>query len=151
MQRLFKLEYKAIKWGFLMETTQTTRAWMVTLAAALFFFYEFIQMIFPNAIDVELMQAFNLNALQLGGLVSMYFVANALFVFPAGNLLDRYSPRKLLLSAVALCTVTTFIFALAPNVTIAGAARFCWAECCILFLSCIRIASRWFPPSRMAL
>ena len=68
------------------KTKHTKLAWVVTLTASLFFFYEFIQLIFPNAIDIQLMQSFNLNATQLGLLVSTYFWANALFLFPAGNL-----------------------------------------------------------------
>lgn len=135
-----------------MKTTHTALAWVVTLTAALFFFYEFIQLIFPNAIDVQLMQAFNLNAPQLGILVSMYFIANALCLFPAGNLLDRFSTKKLLLCAVTVCTIGTFIFAVAPNYIIAGAGRFLvGAGASFCLLSCIRLASRWFPPSRMAL
>lgn len=127
------------------------RAWTVVLTASLFFFYEFIQMIFPNAIDVQLMQSFGLNAPQLGFLVSMYFWSNALFLFPAGNLLDRFSTKKLLLFACSLCTVGTFIFATATSVYVAAGGRLLeglGASFC--FLSCIRLASRWFPPSRMA-
>ncbi len=134
------------------KTQHTTLAWLATLTAALFFFYEFIQLNLFNAIDVQLMQDFQLNAPQLGQLASMYFYANALFLFPAGMLLDRYSTKKLLLFAVTLCTVGTFIFALSSNYLIAAGARFLvgWgASFC--FLSCIRIASRWFPASRMAL
>lgn len=134
------------------KTQHTALAWLVTLTAALFFFYEFIQLNLFNAIDVQLMKDFRLNAPQLGQLASMYFYANALFLFPAGMLLDRYSTKKLLLFAIVLCTVGTFAFALAQDYVVAAAARFLvgWgASFC--FLSCIRIASRWFPASRMAL
>lgn len=127
-------------------------AWLVTLTAALFFFYEFIQLNLFNAIDEQLMQSFKLNAPQLGQLSSMYFYANALCLFPAGLLLDRYSTKKLLLGAVALCTVGTFVFAIANSYFAAAAGRFLvgmGASFC--FLSCIRLASRWFPPSKMAL
>jgi len=130
----------------------TALAWLATLTAALFFFYEFIQLNLFNAIDVQLMQDFQINAPELGQLASMYFYANALFLFPAGMLLDRYSTKKLLLFAICLCTLGTFLFGLSHEYFIAAAARFLvgWgASFC--FLSCIRIASRWFPPSRMAL
>jgi MFS family permease len=128
------------------------QAWIVTLTAALFFFYQFIQLIMPNAINVELMRAFNLDAAGLGMLVSMYFWGNVIFLFPAGILLDRYSTKKLLLTAFIVCIIGTFIFALAENFWLAATGRllvglggsFC-------FLSSIRLASRWFPPSRMAL
>ncbi len=136
----------------LKEVNHTRLAWTVTLTAALFFFYEFIQLILPNAINVQLMQAFNLNAPGLGWLASMYFCANAIFLFPAGNLLDRYSTKKLLLLAVVLCTAGTFVFAIAQNYLIAAAGRFVvGVGAAFCFLSCIRLASRWFPPSRMAL
>jgi MFS family permease len=130
----------------------TALAWLVTLTAALFFFYEFIQLIMPNALNVQLMQAFNLDAASLGLLVSMYFWGNVIFLFPAGMLLDRYSTKKLLLTAVVFCTVGTFIFALAESFWLAAAGRFAvglGASFC--FLSCIRLASRWFAPRQMAM
>lgn len=133
------------------KTAHTTLAWVVTLTAALFFFYEFIQMNFFNSIDIALMRDFGIDAVQLGQLASMYFYANALFLFPAGNLLDRYSTKKLLLVAVALCTIGTFIFGMATVYSVAAFGRFLvgmGASFC--FLSCIRIASRWFPPHKMA-
>lgn len=131
--------------------TNNKLAWTVTLVASLFFFYEFIQLNLFNAIALDLMQSFNLNATELGHLSSMYFYANALFLFPAGMMLDRYSTKKLLLFAVSLCTVGTYLFAIAPSYHLAAFGRFLvgWgASFC--FLSCIRIASRWFPPHKMA-
>ena len=134
------------------KTTHTTLAWVVTLTASLFFFYEFIQMNLFNAINTELRVAFHLNAEQLGQFFSMYFYANALFIFLAGNLLDRFSTKGLLLFAVGTCTIGTFIFAISGVYWLAAAGRFLeGAGASFCFLSCIRIASRWFPPSRMAL
>jgi MFS family permease len=127
-------------------------AWLATLTAALFFFYEFIQLNLFNSIDVQLMRDFHLTAPQLGQLASTYFYANALFLFPAGMLLDRYSTKKLLLFAIVLCTLGTYLFATAESVTLAALARGLvgWgASFC--FLGSIRVASRWFPASRMAL
>src|SRR3989338_3017023 len=133
------------------KTVHTTLAWMVTLTASLFFFYEFIQLNLFNAIDEPLMRDFGLNPAQLGQLASMYFYANAIFLFPAGNMLDRYSTKKLLLFAVAICIIGTFIFALSKSVMMAGFGRFLvGAGASFCFLSCIRLASRWFAPHRMA-
>ncbi len=132
-------------------TAHPLLAWSVTLAASLFFFYEFIQMNLFNAINADLRGAFNLNAEQIGQFFSMYFYANALFLFLAGNLLDRFSSRKILLSAVAICTFGTFLFAISTVYWLAAAGRFLeGAGASFCFLSCIRIASRWFPPARMA-
>lgn len=134
-----------------MQPNHEKLGWWVVLAASLFFFYEFIQMNFFNAINSQLMATFNLNAPQLGKLASVYFYANALCLFPAGILLDRFSTKKLLLFAVTLCTVGTFIFGWAVSYFYAAFGRFLvgmGASFC--FLSCIRLASRWFPPSKMA-
>lgn len=136
-----------------MQTAVSSRlAWIITLATALFFFYEFIQMNLFNAINAQLREAFQLDAVQLGQLFSMYFYANAAFIFLAGNLLDRFSTKRLLLFAVGVCTLGAFIFASAGSYWVAAFGRFLegiGASFC--FLSSIRIASRWFPPQRMAL
>jgi MFS family permease len=123
----------------------------VVITASLFFFYAFIQMNFFNAINTQLSETFNLNAEQLGQLFSMYFYANALFLFPVGNLVDRYSTRKLLLMAIAVSTIGTFIFAMADVYWVAAAGRFLvGAGGAFCFLCSIRVASRWFPPQKMA-
>ncbi len=134
------------------EITHTAQAWVVTLTASLFFFYVFIQLNLFNAIDVQLMQAFHLDAPQLGQLSSMFFYANTLFLFPAGVLLDRYSTKKILLTAVLFATIGTLIFGLAETYLTAAIGRFLVGTgAAFCFLSCIRIATRWFPPAKMAL
>lgn len=129
----------------------TCRRWSVVLSASLFFFYVFIQLNLFNAINADLMRAFSIEAPAVGQLASMFFYANALFLFPAGMMLDRFSTKKILLVATILTIVGTFIFAWANEYAIAAAGRFLvgvGASFC--FLSCIKLASRWFPPSKMA-
>lgn len=133
------------------KTTYKTLSWLVVLTASLFFFYEFIQMTFFNAINTELREAFQLDAVEIGGLFSMYFYANFLFLLIAGSLLDRYSTKKLLLAAISVCIIGTFLFAIATSYWIVAFGRFLvGAGAAFCFLSCIRIASRWFAPHRMA-
>lgn len=133
------------------KTKHTKLAWVVVLSAALFFFYEFIQMHLFNTINSELRETYQLDASEIGTFFAMYFYANALCLFPVGNLIDRYSTRKLLIFAVSICTLGTALFAWGVHYKIAALGRFlvgCGASFC--FLSCIRLASRWFPPQRMA-
>lgn len=134
------------------KTAYTKLAWIVTLTASLFFFYEFIQMNLFNAINADLRAEFNLDAAQIGQFFSMYFYANFLCLFPAGNLLDRFSTRKLLLFAISVCTLGTFMFSVSKVYWLAATGRFLvGAGASFCFLSCIRIASRWFSPHHMAL
>lgn len=134
------------------KSEQQSLAWVVTLTSALFFFYAFIQMNVFNTINQDLRESFDLDAIEIGHLFSMYFYANFLFLFPAGNLLDRFSTRKLLLIAVTVSTIGTFMFAYAHEYWFAAAGRFLvGGGAAFCFLSCMRVASRWFPPQRMAM
>lgn len=126
-------------------------AWAVTLTASLFFFYIFIQLSSLNAISDDLMRDFHVTGLELGTLASMFFYANAGFLIPAGLLLDRYSTKWILVMASALSTLGTFIFATAHEFYIAEIGRFLvGTSAAFCFLSCVRVASRWFSPHQMA-
>lgn len=127
-------------------------SWLVCLSAGLFFFYEFIQMQMFNSISNELMQDFSLNAEQLGYLSATYLYADVIFLFPAGMLLDRFSTRKVILTAMVLCVLGTLFFAMTHSALLAGISHFvAGIGNAFCFLSCIRLASRWFPARQMAL
>lgn len=133
-------------------TKNVALPWIVCISAALFFFYEFIQMNMFNAISADLMQDFSINATQLGNLSAIYFYANLLFLPFAGMLLDRYSTRKIILITILLCITGIGSFALTHSYAWAGVFRFMSGiGSAFCFLSSIRLASRWFAPSRMAL
>ena len=128
------------------------QAWLVCISAALFFLYEFVQMSMFNAISTQLLKTFQISAGQYGNLSATYFYVDVFFLIPAGLILDRFSTRKVILLAMFLCVASTFVFAHATSLSLAMLARavtgigsaFC-------LLSCLKLASRWFPPRRMAL
>ncbi len=128
------------------------RAWFVVLTAGLFFFYEFIQMNLFDAISGSLIHEFGITASSLGQLSSYYFIANVLFLFPAGILLDRYSTRIVILVSMGVCVMGTTLLSFAPNFHWAIISRFFTGiGSAFCFLSAIRLASRWFEPKHMAL
>jgi MFS family permease len=126
--------------------------WIVCLSAALFFFYEFIQMNMFNAISVNVMQDFGINSTQLGFLSATYFYADVVFLLPAGIILDRVSTRSVILSAMVVCITGTIGLALSHNIWLAAFFHFLSgignAFC---FLSCTMLASRWFETRRLGL
>ena len=126
--------------------------WVVVLSAALFFFFEFIQMNMFNAINPSLILAFKVTATQLGNLSAMYFYGNVLFLFVAGIVLDRFSTRKVLLTAVSICVIGTYLFAMSTALWQAEVFRFITGVASTsCMLTSVRLASRWFPPRRIAL
>ncbi len=126
--------------------------WLVVFSAALFFFFEFMQLNMFNALNPYFIKAFSVSAAQLGSLSANYFYATVLFLIPAGLLLDRFSTRKILIIAMLICLLCTFAFAASHVLWQAALCRFITglgASFCLL--SCVRLASRWFPPHKMAL
>lgn len=127
-------------------------AWIVCLSAGLFFLYEFFQLNIFDVINQPLREEFNLNAGQLSWMSSTYLWANILFLLPAGLLLDRYSTRKVITTAMLVCVIGTFGFSQSSSFTIACFFHFITgignAFC---FLSCVVLVSQWFPPRRQAL
>lgn len=132
-------------------TKNSFKAWLVVLTAAMFFFYEFIQMNMMDAISHSLLSSLKINADQLGDLSSYYFIANVIFLFIAGSVLDRCSTRRVILVALGICVAGTALFGLATS--------FFWITVCrfltgigsaFCFVSVLRLASRWFAPRHMA-
>jgi MFS family permease len=127
-------------------------AWVVCITASLFFFYEFIQMNLFNAISEALIESFHMGAAGLGTMSSYYFIANVVFLFPAGMLLDRFSTKNVILSSLAVCIIGTFCFSFAQSIGWATFFRFLTGiGSAFCFLSVIRLATRWFPTKRLAL
>ncbi|KTD74727.1 MFS transporter [Legionella waltersii] len=127
-------------------------AWIVCLSAGLFFFYEFFQLNIFDVINQPLREDFKLDAAQLSWMSSTYLWADILFLLPAGLILDRFSTRKVILTAMLVCVLGTLGFAMTDSFVLASFFHFLSgignAFC---FLSCVVLVSHWFPPRRQAL
>lgn len=133
-------------------TKSSVLPWLTCFFASLFFFYEFIQMNMPNAISHQMMGEFGLTTTQFTNMASWYFLANVIFLIPAGQILDRISTRKVILISLALCVFGTYMFAHAVTPSQASFYRFLTGiGSGFCFLSNVRLATRWFPPQKLAL
>lgn len=129
----------------------SSRAWLICLVMSLFFFYEFVQMNIFDSIAQDVLVDFSLTATTVGYLASMYFYGNCLMIIPAGMLLDRFSTKKIALTAMCVSTIATIIFSQTHYLLLAHVCRFfagMGASFC--FLSNIRLASRWFSANHLA-
>jgi len=125
--------------------------WVVCFAAALFFFFEFVQLNMFNTIGPALTKQFNINAPELANISNKYFLANIIFLFPTGMLLDHISTRRAIIIAMLVAILCTYGFALSTEIWQLKLARFfTGVASTFCFLSCVRLASRWFPPRKMA-
>ncbi|MBM3198109.1 MAG: MFS transporter [Chlamydiae bacterium] len=121
------------------------RGWISCLIISLFFAYELVQLHMLNAISSKVMGDLHLSTTDFSALCSTYLLADVIFLIPAGILLDRIRVRTAVLSALALCIIGTFGFAMSTSLLQACAFHFLSgignAFC---FLSCMILASSWF-------
>lgn len=128
------------------------KAWLVCLTASLFFFYEFFQLNLFDVINPSLRADFHIHAAQLSWMSSSFVWANVLFLLPAGFILDRYSVRLVILTAMFTCIIGTLGFALTTSFPwAAGFHALTGIGNAFCFLSCVVLVSRWFPPRKQAL
>ncbi len=124
-----------------------THSWIVVLTTSLFFFYSFIQMNMFNSINESLAKEFAFSAKQISQLFSSYFWGNLFLVFPVGIILDRFSPKKLVITSFLSTVVLTYCFSIAHNFQFLWLIRLligiCSASC---FLSAVKVTSLWFEP-----
>jgi len=126
--------------------------WIVCLSAGLFFFYDFMLMNMFNSINSDISKAFSLNATQVSWLSSLYPIATVVFLMVSGLLLDRFSTRRIILTAMFICLISTSGFAVSQNIIQAGFFRLAaGSTAAFCFLSCVMLASRWFEKNHLAL
>lgn len=125
---------------------------IVVFSASLYFFYLFIQLNLFNSLNASLMKDFQVSAAELGHLSAFYFYGNVALLLPAGILLDRTSVRKIILFSMGLIIFAVFLFSFTHHFWIAALARLMTGVGGVFcMLASIRLATRWFPPERMAL
>lgn len=125
---------------------QMVQAICVCFAASLFFAYELMQLHMLNAITPMLMTDLHFGATDLGILGSTYILADVLFLLPAGMILDRFSVRKIVLVALALCIMGTVGFAYSHTLIEACICHFfSGIGNAFCFLSCMMLCAKWFP------
>lgn len=123
----------------------------IIFITSLLFFYEFSLGNIYNSFGPYLAPEFNLSPTKLGFVSSLYFYTSLLFLIPAGLLVDRFSPRKvicivLIISAggVVWTSATHSLTMLIILRLLMGlGSGFC-------LVSCIRIAVNWFNPRYLA-
>ncbi len=122
------------------------------LLAAIFFFYEFLLQNSTSVMLKPLSSTFGISATKFGLLSTFYFLAYSSVQLPAGLLLDRFGPRKLLTIAAGVCGVGTVIMASAQNFAYIEIARFVTGlGSGFAMLGALIITANWFSSKRFAL
>src|SRR3990167_788766 len=127
------------------------KAYLIFLLAASFYLYEYILQVAPSVMADSMMQAFHVSAAGYGVISAFYFYAYAPMQLPAGILFDRYGPRTLMTSALLLCALGSFFFALTTQLFTAALGRFLiGVGYAFSFIGVLVLISRWFQAKQFA-
>lgn len=129
---------------------QDLRAWLIILTGALFYCYQFILRVSPNVMGEEIMEAYMINGLAFGGLVSFYYWGYAGMQLPLGITMDRLGPRYLMSAAGFICGLSSLVFAFTDSLFIASCARFMIgaAGACGL-IGTLKLGTLWLEPAKL--
>lgn len=120
-------------------------AWFIWTLGASFFFFEYIVRVSPGVLVQELIQAFHINAYQLGLLSSAFSLSYISMQIPVGTLVDKYSVRWLVGLMALLCAGSTFLFASTGTFEWAILARFLIGITgAFAFVGALKIATMFF-------
>lgn len=132
------------------QTTKLT-PYIICGLAAFFYVYDYFIQVSPAVMTHQLMQTFQIGAVGLGILGSVFFYAYAGMQIPAGLLLDRYKARNLLAIAVLISAFGVLLFSMTNNFNLAAVARFLVGfGSAFSFVGSIYLVSQWFPHKQFA-
>jgi sugar phosphate permease len=119
--------------------------------ASLFYFYDYLLQVAPGAMKPELYDSFDLDAVYFGTLSAMFHYAYGIMQIPAGMLLDKFGPRRVLTQACALSTIGCLFFAIAETRFEANMSRLLMGVgAAFALMGCFKIASIWFAKHHFA-
>lgn len=126
--------------------------WLIWGLGAAFFLSEYFARIAPGVMVPELMSAFKVNALSLGSLSAIFYIAYLGMQMPVGTLVDKFGPHRLLTVTAALCALGCFLFASADYLAMAKVGRFLMGfGAAFAFVGTLKLATIWFCPTRFGL
>ncbi len=135
-----------------LKTYQNKYAWLVWSISAFFVFFQFCLQLSSGEIVQGLMRSFSLTALGAGILTSAYYYIYVVLQIPAGMLMDRFGPRKLLSVGAVIVVMGCALFGMTQDLSLAFLARVLMGGgAAFAFVGCMNLIARWFPAERFGI
>ena len=97
-----------------------------------------------GVLSPNLMHDFNINPNNMGLLGGVFFLSFAIFQIPAGILIDKYGPRKVMSSVIIFAVLGSIIFALSNSFYILLIGRVLMGlGCSICLMGSLVLITRW--------
>jgi MFS family permease len=118
---------------------------------ALFFFYDYFLKFSITVFKPALIQEFHISATEFGLIMSMYMLPYGIMQIPAGIMVDRWGPRKIITFSALICGIGCLLFSVANSLTLLliGRALIGFGSS-FAIVTYSKLAVTWFNPNRFA-
>ena len=121
-------------------------AYFIFILALFFYLYDYFIQVSPSVMTQQLRADFSIGSAELGLLGACFYYSYTLMQIPAGLLLDRLGPRKIMSLSALISASGVLLFASAHVFIWAGIGRLLiGAGSAAAFLSALVFVSNWFP------
>jgi MFS family permease len=126
--------------------------WLMWAVTVFFVFFQFFLQLSAGIMVSQLMKSFQLTALGAGALAGGFYIVYVLLQTPAGMLVDRIGPRRLLGGGGLVCALGCLMFGLSHDLALAFLGRLLMgAGASFAFVSSLYLVAQWFPEQRFAM
>lgn len=127
--------------------TKKLSGYYIVFIGSLFYCYEFFLRVSPSAITDLLMHHFKADAGGFAAMSAAFFYAYMPMQVFAGLIGDRYGVKKVLVCCIAICSLSTVLFAISDNYWIAMLSRFFMGvSASFAYVGPLILASVWLKP-----
>jgi MFS family permease len=126
--------------------------WLVWGIAACYVLYQFLLQSSISVMVPPLESCFHVSKVGIAFLSSSYFYTYVIMQIPAGMLVDRFGPRRVLSMSILIAAISSFFFAYAHQLHVAEASRMLMgAVTAPSIVAALTLGSNWFPLERFGL
>jgi len=127
-------------------------AWLIWGLAAAFYFSDYLARVAPGVMHLYLQHDFGINEAQFGVLTASFYFPYILMQIPVGLTVDRISIRWILTIMSIITALGCCVFGLAGSLQVASVGRMLIGfSAAFAFISALRLATSWFPPTMLGL
>ncbi|AML48749.1 MFS transporter [Coxiella burnetii] len=126
-------------------------AWLMWGATALFVLFQFFLQLSSGEIVDGLMKSFSLSAFGGGVLASTYYYVYVALQVPAGAMIDRFGPRRLLTMGALICALGCFLFGSSHFLSVVIVGRLLMGTgAAFAFVGSLDVIGKWFREDQFA-
>lgn len=127
-------------------------AWLIWGLAAAFYLSDYMARVAPGVMFSYLQIDFSINEAQFGLLTASFYIPYVLMQIPVGLTVDRISVRWILTIMSLITAFGCIVFGLAGHLLTASIGRMLIGfSAAFAFISALRLATGWFPPTMLGL